>query len=104
MLRGDDVDGLRQAEDEPLDDVAAFQLTQKLCDLIVQSRKVQRQPRFVVLRVRRRKQPLDRPCRVREGSLRHPRAGRGPQLLPDRLRELRVDVLPPVLVEVDVRN
>ena len=82
MRRGGDVDGLRQADDESLDDVAAFQQTKKLGDLLVQSRKVQRQPRFVVLRVRRRKQPLDRPCRVREGSLRLPRTGRVPRRSP----------------------
>ena len=34
MRRGDDVDVLRQAEDDPLDDVAAFQQTQKLCGLL----------------------------------------------------------------------
>ena len=96
MLRGDDAVVLRHVGDEPHDDVAAFNQPQRLCDLLVQSRKVQRKTCLVVLRVRRRKQPLvDRPCRVSEGSLPFPRTGRVPQRLPDRLLELRVDVTCP---------
>ena len=48
--------------------------------------------------------PSTRPCRVSDVSLHLQRTGGVPQRLPERLRELRVDVALPILAEVDLRN
>ena len=74
---------------------------QVLSVLLVQPRKVQRQPRLVVLRVHRRKQPLDLLDRVKELQPVTFFLWPFPQRLPERLMELRVDLELPVFAEVD---